>query len=199
MKITAIRQQQKLKNRYAIFVDDKYSFSLSDSALLENHLNVGQELTREELQDLKRTAESDKLYSKVLHYISIRPRSEWEIVSYLEKNKSPTSLSQEILNKLSKYDLLNDRLFAQLWIENRRLLRPISKRRLINELRIKRISDEIIKETMESDESDELSEIKKIIESKRKQTRYKDDLKLKQYLMRQGFNYEDIKAAFRDD
>ena len=199
MKITAIRQQQKFKNRYAIFVDDKYSFSLSDGALLENHLNVGQELTREELEGLKRTAESDKLYSKVLHYISIRPRSEWEIVSYLERNKSPTSLSKEILNKLSKYDLVNDRLFSQLWIENRRLLRPISKRRLINELRTKRISDEIIKETMESDEGDELSEIKRIIENKRKQTRYKDDLKLKQYLIRQGFNYEDIKAAFRDD
>ena len=41
----------------------------------------------------------------------------------------------------------------------------------------------------------ELEVLKELIERKRKQTKYKDDLKLMQYLTRQGFSYDHIKTA----
>jgi SOS response regulatory protein OraA/RecX len=44
------------------------------------------------------------------------------------------------------------------------------------------------------DEGDEHNALREIIERKRKQTKYQDDLKLMQYLARQGFNYDDIKS-----
>jgi hypothetical protein len=44
MKITAIKQQVKRQGRYSIFVDDKYAFSLSENALLDQKITIGLEI-----------------------------------------------------------------------------------------------------------------------------------------------------------
>src|SRR6266436_923247 len=134
MKVTAIKAQVKRAGRFSIFVDDKYSFSLSDTALLEHKLFVGRELDASEVKQLKQASSDDKLYGNVLRYVAMRPRSEWEIRSYLQRKNSPTALADQILNKLSVNGLVNDLKFAQAWVESRRLLRPTSKRKLQQEL-----------------------------------------------------------------
>jgi regulatory protein len=54
MKITAIKQQVKQQGRYSIFVEGKYSFSLSDVALLDSKLIRGQELTEQEVRNFQK-------------------------------------------------------------------------------------------------------------------------------------------------
>jgi regulatory protein len=126
----------------------------------------------------------------------IRPRSRWEMESYLQRKKAAPALVELILNKLSNLNMLNDLEFARSWVANRRLLRPTSKRKLQQELRAKRVPDEVITEVLDEDETDESDVLKDLVAKKRQQTRYKDDdLKLMQYLARQGFNYGDIKSA----
>lgn len=197
MKITGIKQQEKLKGRYSIFVDEKYAFSLSDTALLDAKLVVGQELTEQELKEYKELSADDKLYGLVLRYISIRPRSRWEIESYLQRKHSPAPLVEKILNKLSDLGYVNDEAFARSWVDNRRLLKPISKRRLQLELQQKRISGDVIQQVMAEDETDDQAVLKELIVRKRKQTKYRDMQKLIAFLSRQGFNYSDIKDALQ--
>jgi regulatory protein len=91
------------------------------------------------------------LYGKVLNYLAIRPRSEWEVSQYLKKHHSPAILEKQILSKLSNNGLLDDSGFAKAWVENRRLLKPVSRRRLLAELRAKRISGEVIHAVLEED------------------------------------------------
>lgn len=199
MNITAIKQQVKRTGRYSIFVDEKYSFSLSESALLEQKLTIGQELGREELEDLKKLSADDKLYNQVLGYLAIRPRSAWEIKTYLERKHSPAPLIESILNKLSELRLIDDTAFARSWVESRRLLKPISRRRLRLELRQKYVPDEIIQEVLGEDEVSDQDTLRDLIARKRKQTRYQDTTKLMQYLARQGYSYNDIKSALQDE
>jgi SOS response regulatory protein OraA/RecX len=45
----------------------------------------------------------------------------------------------------------------------------------------------------------DISALKSTIEKKRRQSKYSDDLKLMQYLARQGYNYDDIKTALQAD
>ncbi|HEX5455917.1 MAG TPA: RecX family transcriptional regulator, partial [Candidatus Saccharimonadales bacterium] len=82
---------------------------------------------------------------------------------------------------------------------NRRLLKPTSRRKLVLELRQKRISDEIISAVMDSEPADEREVLKELIAKKSGQTRYQDKQKLMQYLARQGFNYSDIKSALSEE
>jgi regulatory protein len=199
VKITAIKQQVKRAGRYSVFVDEKYSFSLSETALLDQKINIGMELTKEQVGELKQLSADDKVYNQVLGYIAIRPRSAWEIETYLKRKHSPAPLIEDILNKLSELKLLNDVAFSRSWVENRRLLKPISRRKLTLELRAKRISDEIIQEVLGEDETTDEDTLKELIARKRKQTKYQDKLKLMQYLARQGYNYDDIKNALKSE
>src|SRR3989338_4359223 len=199
MKITAIKQQVKNPGRYSVFVDEKYSFSLSELALVNSELKLNQELSKDELAKLKEESDLDKAYNRVLNLLARRARSEWEIRDYLKRKKYEKDTIDKLLNKLSDRRLVNDLAFAQAWVENRRLLKNMSKRKLKLELKAKRVSDEIIDEVMGMDETDELEVLKELVAKKRQQTRYKDDTKLTQYLIRQGYNYADIKAVLSEN
>jgi len=199
MKVTAIKQQVKRTDRFAVHVDGKYSFSLGELDMINSGLRLGQELSQQELEQLKETAEIGGLYDRALGYIMLRPRSEWELQEYLKRKKAPALQIEKILNKLSLVGYIDDRKFAEAWVDNRRLLKSTSKRRLTQELRQKRVSDEIIEQVLAEDETDELEVLKQLVAKKRQQSRYQDDLKLMQYLARQGYNYVDIKEALQKD
>ena len=193
MKITAIKQQQKRADRYSVFVDDTYSFSLSESALIESRLHSGQELTPAELADLKKTAGLDKAYGNTLRYVAIRPRSEGELHDYFRRKQIDQAAGSQIIERLRKVGLVDDSAFAKAWVDNRRLLKNVSKRRLQMELRQKRVPTEIINQVLQDDESDDRQVLRQLVEKKR--ARYPDNQKLMQYLARQGFSYDDIKFA----
>ena len=195
MKITDIKQQVKRQDRYSVFVDGKYLFSLSEHELITSALKKGQELSEQELLGLKDQAVLDKAYDRTLNLISHRPRSEWELRTYLKNKGHPETVARPVLEKLNQRGYVNDADFARRWVASRRLLKSTSKRRLSQELRQKRISDDVIQQVLEADETDERSVLRDLVERKRKQTKYQDDLKLMQYLSRQGFNYDDIKTV----
>lgn len=199
MKITAIKQQAKRQGRYSIFVDEEYAFSLSDTLLLESKLVKGQELTDVEVAEYKRLSTDGKVYDHAMRYIAMRPRSQWEITSYLERKGASPALSEQILNKLSFLRYVDDLAFAKAYVNDRRLLRPASRRKMMAELRKKHVADKIIEEAIGSEHSDEEVALLELVTRKRRQTRYQDDLKLMQYLARQGFNYDDIKSVLKAD
>lgn len=195
MKITDIKQQVKRVDRYSIYVDGKYSFPLGESELLNLGLRIGQEYTEAELEDLKQRAVLDKGYDRALNLISRRPRSQWELEDYLKRKDYDKESTSAILNMLSERGYVDDADFAKRWVENRRLLKATSKRRLRQELKQKRVTDDVIDEVLAADETDEREVLRDLVERKRKQTKYQDNLKLMQYLSRQGYNYDDIKSA----
>ena len=193
MKITAIKQQVKRPDRYSIYVDDRFAFGLSESGLLENKIALGQELDAQAFANLKSAATTDKAYGNALRYVVMRPRSMWEMQTYLKRKEVEEPVAERIIEKLEALDLLSDRAFAESWVANRRLLKAVSKRRLRQELKQKRVAERIIDEVLQEDETDERSVLRELIEKKR--SKYQDRTKLMQYLARQGFGYDDIKAA----
>ena len=195
MKITAIKQQAKRNDRYSIFIDDKYAFSLSEAALLDSKLASGQELKPEQVSDYKRLSAEDKIYQQALRYVAMRSRSAWEVEFYLVRKQASPALTEQILNKLSIIGMIDDERYARAFVHDRRLLRPASRRKIKLELHKKRVSEEIIEEVLGEDPEPEQAALQAIIEQKRRQVKYQDNQKLMQYLARQGFNYGDIKQA----
>lgn len=196
MKITEIKAQARRAGRFSIFVDGKYSFSLSESGLLEHKLFVGMELDAPEVKKLKQASSDDKLYGHVLRFVAMRPRSEWEVRMYLKRKQAAPALAEQIFNKLSGFGLVDDTKFAEAWVASRRLLSPTSKRKLQQELRAKCVSDEAISRALAEDEPNERETLRQLVAKKR--ARYPDKLKLMQYLARQGFRYDDIKAVLEE-
>lgn len=198
MKITDIKQQVKRHDRYSIYVDKKYLFSFSENELINSGLKKGQELTEQELLALKDQAVLDKAYDRCLNLISHRPRSEFELRDYMKHKEYDEDVIVQTIERLKQRGYVDDLDFAQRWVATRRLLKSTSKRRLSQELRQKRISNDVISQVLEADETNERDVLKELVEKKRRQTKYQDDLKLMQYLARQGFDYGQIKDALND-
>ena len=196
MKITGIKQQIKRADRYSIYVDGKYAFSLSETGLLDQRLASGQELDEQQLATLKRASGEDKAYGNALRYVAMRPRSEWELGTYLKRKDVPQPVAEEIMNRLRAVDLLSDLVFARAWASNRRLLKSISKRKLQLELKQKHVPESIISQVLQEDETDERDALREVVEKKRR--RYPDQNKFMQYLARQGFGYDDIKSVLNE-
>ena len=197
MKITAIKAQVKRSGRYSIFVDGKYSFSLSEAELLHTQLAANQELTQQRLAELKDAANVDKAFGRALNLLARRPRSEWELRDYLKRKEYGLATSAKVILKLEHYGYIDDLVFAKLWVENRRLLKPTSKRRLQQELRQKRIDQTAIDLVLADSTSEDLTSLRQVVAKKR--ARYPDKQKLMQYLARQGYSYHDVQTVLDED
>lgn len=187
----------KRPGRYSVFVDGKYTFSLSAEGLLEGGYVVDQELSQVKLTEAKKQSQTDKAYALTLAYVARRMRSEGELRDYWRRKGYDDGFMQTVLAKLKHQGLVDDVEFARRWVENRRLLKAASTKKLRLELRQKRISDDIVRDVLSADETDELQILRTLIEKKRRQTRYQDDQKLTAYLARQGFTYEDIRTTLK--
>lgn len=223
--ITAIKPAAKVENRVNVFINDKYDFSLEITQVVDLHLKVGKRLTEKELNDCRHASEFGKLYCHTLEFALTRPHSIREVRDHLKKrrlrrevmnrqaikNRSkskeecvrfklptkemPLYTDQDIdavVSCLMEKGYLNDQKFAEFYIENRYVKKGISKKRLTEELKNKGISQEHIERAFQKSGRDESEEIKKIINRKIK--KYSSE-KLIQYLVRQGFDYQQVKAA----
>ena len=199
MNITAIKAQVKREGRYSIFVDGEYSFSLSAEMLLDAGLTTGQGLTEADVKKFQKLSADDKAYGLTLAYVARRMRSRGELVDYLRRKKYAPELVTQLLNRLERAGFVDDVEFARRWVENRRLLKATSTKRLRLELHQKKVSDDIIRQVLDEDKTDERHVLCELINKKRKQTRYQDEQKLIAYLARQGFNYGDIRSALSDE
>lgn len=197
MKITAIKQQVKRQGGFSVFVDDKYSFSLSESALLEQKVRIGQELSAAQLEAFQEASKLDKAYSLTLAYLARRSRSEWELRDYFRRKEIEGDAGEHIIRRLRNLGYVDDEAFARGWVSSRRLLKPMSSRRLRLELRQKRVGDDIIRRVLEDDGTSDQDTLRELVAKKRRMSRYQDDVKLMQYLVRQGYSYDDVKAVLR--
>lgn len=196
MKITAITQQVKRPTRYSVYVDGKFAFGLGEGQLLSSGLTKGKEITEVELAELQGESQFGKLLDKTLNLLSYRPRSEYELRTYLRRKQQEPELIDKILNKLSKLGYVDDAGFAKRWVEHRRAIKPISSLKLKAELKQKGIANEHIDAAL-YENSDDTKAIRAIIE--KKTAKYPDRQKLMQYLARQGFRYDDIKRALSEE
>ena len=199
MIITSIKQQVKNSERASLFVDGKYSFSLSLNELVAEKLKINQVIDESELKQLKKLSLDGKLKGRALEWVMNRPRSIRELRDYLYRKKAEPEQITSITEEFENRGYINDRTFAE-WLIDMRTRGGKSARAIQNELMKKGVNREIISETVPKDSDQERQLLKELIEKKQRLSRYKnDEMKLKQYLLRHGFSYDDIKAVLAGD
>lgn len=215
MKITDISLQAKNPDRVNVSVDGNYRFSLDVFQVGDLGIKIGKEYSEEELAELETESQFGKLYARALEYTMLRPHSSKEIRDYLWRKTRTTryksrktgelkerpGVSQEIadrvFNRLSEKGYIDDEKFTRYWLENRNLTKGASRRKLISELRAKGVNQSTIESQLATSLRDDADELQKIIAKKR--SRYPDNQKFMQYLVRQGFSYDDVKSALAEN
>lgn len=211
MKITALTAQQKDHNRVNVMVDGAYRFSLDIFQVGELGIRVGKEYSEQELMELEAESQFGKLYGRTLEYCMMRPHSAKEVRDYLYRKTRATktrskrtgewierpgvaqAVAARVYERLVDKGYVNDERFAQYWVENRSQTKGVSQRKLQLELRAKGVESGFIDRLLRETERSDAGEIQKVIA--KKQRLYPDRQKFIQYLMRQGFTYDDVLAA----
>lgn len=196
-QITKLKSQ-KNKKIVNVFLDGKFSLGLSLDEIVKKGLTVGQVLTNSQVEQLFFSSLFEKVYFRVLNFLSFRPRSQKEVVDYLGKKLPPDfsrKIKLKILKKLKEQKLLDERQFALWWLDQRLTFNPKGKKLLSLELRQKGIDQEIINEVIaEIDEAQLEKQAKKILVKKIKLWQNLPPMeqkhKLMNQLLRRGFDWQ---------
>jgi len=190
--ITKLVAGKRDPSRVNLFLDGKFGFSLSADKVITLHLKINQQLTVAELQELQLISKEERLFAKILNYLSYRPHSRREIELrlkwYLVDHDSPRLIIDSLLLRLENLGYLNDRAFAEWFVRSRMSHRPRSARHLLSELLTKGLDRELAREVVTKLSDDETT-LKTLIAKHH----FQDSVKLTAYLSRLGFSYDLIR------
>ncbi len=201
--ITAQKNKRSLllrsQKRVNINLDGSFGFGLDLENFMKLQLKVNQELTQEEINEIIKKGELQKSFDKTLAFVMIRPRSLKEVKDYFRRKEIDISLYENILNRLSRLELVDDNKFAQWWVRQRLEFKHKSKKDITFELRQKGIDSQTIKNILETSEIDEVKIAKELVSKKiYRWNKYEEKIKkqkIAQYLAGKGFSWDIINSA----
>ena len=194
-KITALTQQKRNRQRVNVYLDGEYAFGLA--RIVAAWLEVGQELSAEKIARLKEEDGREMAYQRALNLLSYRPRTQAEIRKKLEEHEFSEADIAYTLERLQRSGLLDDAAFARAWVDNRNEMRPRGRRALSFELRRKGVAPEVIEQTLEAIDEEQLAYRAAQKRARRYKTLDFQGFRKKMYshLVQRGFGYDAIGAV----
>jgi regulatory protein len=193
--VTDIKPQKNGK-RVNVYLDGRFGFGIDLVNLVMLKIKIDSEFSQEEIDAMVKKAELQKVGDKLTEWAILRPRSEKEIQGYLKRKKVPESLHQDLFARMGRLGIIDDAAFAKWWVEQRLTFRSKSKRELVQELRLKGISSDVIDDVLAQTEFDESKSAKKLLEKNAyKWERYEPKMrkrKITEYLSRKGYSWDVI-------
>lgn len=198
MIVSAIKQQVKNPNRVNVFIDGKYTFSLSLDELLAERLKKDQQIDEARLKVLKKLSADGKLRTRTLEWLLNRPHSTRELRDYLYRKKADPALTEKLVKEFAARKYLNDEAYGH-WLVELRKRAGKSNRAIRAELFKKGLSRQIADEVLATKTNGEEERLKKLIAKKQRLPRYRSDpQKLAKYLVNQGFDWSLVKQNLID-
>src|SRR3989338_1711055 len=117
MKITVIKAQVKNPERVSVFVDDRYSFSLSLDELVSQKLKKDEELSQADVKRFKKLSDDGKLRARSLEWLLNRPHSIREFKDYLYRKKADLDITESLITEFLSRKYLDEEKFAKWFTE----------------------------------------------------------------------------------
>lgn len=197
MKITDITPQVHNKQRKSIFVDGKYAFSLDEIDCIK--LKIGDDITKEQLDNLNIESNLSKAKSKALDYLSRAPHTKHDLGIKLKNKGYDEQIIDLALDELEQMGLIDDMEYATLYMEMAKE-KCYGPSKIRYELSHHGVSNDIITEVMEQEGGTDLEQLKELLLTKYRGCDFAD-IKVKQrairYLASRGFNFDIINEAIR--
>lgn len=195
--ITAIRVQERRKDRASVFLDGRFAFGLTLAEAAR--LRVGQALSSEDVAALIGRDSVERAHERALRFLTQRPRSVSEVRRSLERGKVPSDVSGQVIDRLQESGLVGDEEFAQFWVQNREQFRPRSKAALRMELRQKGVNDATIQRALQG--VDDATAALAAARARARKLGLNDPAALRQklipFLLQRGFSYSTADDAYR--
>jgi regulatory protein len=196
--ITALTAQKRNPRRLNIEIDGEFAFGLD--RLVAAWLTVGAHLSDEKIAALISKDSEEVLYQAALRLIDYRPRTRKELAERLRQKGYPSEQIDQTIERLDQNGLLNDRQYAEEFVEDRSRSKPRSRRLLKMELQQRGIASDLAVSAVQNldDEASASAAGNKAIRRWQGLDRKTFERKCTDYLARRGFSFSTIRAVLPD-
>lgn len=189
-----------------IFFSGGEKLRVSKIVIYEKAIRKGDSIDPELFAELSLLDKKVRIKERALFLLSRRPHGREELKLKLVQKKFEKDLVSEVLQSFIDSGLLNDKEFSILFYNDRLNRGKDSKRKILHDLRMKRIDRKIIDEIsgMFPDDEENIGEIRKIAEKKLSSYSYKNkDAKtqksnLYNFLLSKGYDYDVIRKVLSE-
>jgi regulatory protein len=204
MKITALDPSPRRPDWWHISIDGAYAFSLDGATVVAEALTPGLSLTEEDVGRLRALADESRLLDAALTFLTARPRSRAEVRRRLlqPRRNRPVPAAEtvdRVLDRLAEKRLLDDREFADYWVEQRERFSPRSSYALAQELRQRGVDRDTAAAAIDDERDGQ-----RALDAARQRLRALGGLdyesfraKLTAFLQRRGFSYSIARETVR--
>lgn len=198
-QITDIQVQKNHPSRLSIFLDGNFYCGVSEEVAIKHQLKKGMNVDENELKELLHDEELSNAKKYVYNILARRMYSSSEIRKKLKEQGYTDEIMDNVISMMEGYGYLNDKTFAEEWIQSRRQNNPKGKIVLKRELTQKGIEGDIIEEVFnQSFDESQQSEIALDMARRKSRSYINDDpisarRKLQGYLIRRGFDFETVR------
>lgn len=185
-----IRPQVKRKNRFSVFLDDEYLFSISQYT----YRKLGEPacLTVESIEKFQAECVFPEQYNYCLDLLSRRGYSTKELKDKLSQRGVSEEMTEEILNRLTEEKLICDEDFKESFVRSRQTYHKQGFYKIRQELSRRGVA--LLRE--DYDAQAELANLKELVA--KLLGRKVEPKKIIQRLLAKGFRYGDIVSTLKE-
>lgn len=201
MLITSIERNKKNKQRFSVFIDNEYSFSVSEEAYLRMNLYEKKEISDSEIEHLKVFENFKTAKASAIRYLSLKLHSGNEVYKKLENDGFDEKTINSVIDELMSMGYINDKIYVQKFIYDRSILKPKAKKMLKFELLSKGIEENIIDEILNEWEVDEAAVANNLVKKKFGKYNIEEEKvrkKIFSFLRHRGYSYEIINNLIKN-
>ena len=182
-----------------LFLNDGSEVLIDKDVCSQKCLNKGMELDEDALQGLIFESDYQRAKSRAVWYLDRMDHTEKALYDKLLRAGFKPKPCAKVIARLKEVGLLDDNRFAENYA-NRLIESNVSKREALQKILLKGVPYDLAKSVLEETETDELSQIKNVIEKKYKNKLLAENGVQKVYaaLVRKGFSYGAVKTALNE-
>ena len=191
MEITKLEIQKNNKDRFNLYLDEKYYSGISLELVVREHLKVGLDIDEEHLRNLILEDEKGKALAKAIKYIGTNLKTAKQLRDYLRKKDYNLNTINYVMDKLIEYNYLDDENYARAYVLT--CSTKYGKLKLKSQLKSKGVSDEIIDKYLDTANIDSIEKVA-LKYMKNREFTYENCQKLSRFLYSRGYEFDEINS-----
>ena len=203
MQVTSINYS-KPKEVFEVIFEDETKLLLNYNIFEKYKVSVDMDFSENEILEMKYFSDIERAKSRAINYISGKLKTKYEVRLKLKENDFAEDVIDEVLDILEKEEYLNDRVYCEIFIEDKKKLNGYGKNKIKSLLIQKGISKNIFEDFLDEFEYDEEFDnalkmgIKKLNLLSNEEDNFKKRQKIINYLAYRGFGFDVINDVLKE-
>lgn len=194
----------KSKEVFEVVFEDETKLLLNYNIFEKYKVSVDMDFSENEILEMKYFSDIERAKSRAINYISGKLKTKYEVRLKLKENGFAEDVIDEVLDILEKEEYLNDKVYCEIFIEDKKKLNGYGKNKIKSLLIQKGISKNIFEDFLNEFEYDEEFDnalkmgIKKLKLLSNEEDNFKKKQKIINYLTYRGFGFDVINDVLKE-